>query len=123
MFSEKLSFNKHSPRFQALDCSPKGSDNSSKSSRGVKGLGGGAESQAEAPPSPVLLTFTCAPHSSRNENTQVTNGGQVRNSKVQLVRWGEGGAWGHDRVWWYGVCLTNQFSGFNPSTAKEKKNY
>lgn len=45
----------------------------------------------------------------------------MRNSKVQLVRWGEGGAWGHDRVWWYGVCLTNQFSGFNPGTAKEKK--
>lgn len=79
--------NKHSPRFQALDCSPKGSDNSSKSSWGVKGLGGGAENKAEAPPSPVLLT-----HQEMSEKFQ---GPISRN-----VRWGEGGAWGHDRVWW-----------------------
>lgn len=79
MFSEKLSLNKHGPRFQALDCSPKGSDNNSKSSWRVKGLGGGADHQAEAPPSPVH------PHVSRNESIQVTNGSEVRNSKIQLV--------------------------------------
>lgn len=41
MFSEKLSVNKHSPKFQTLDCSSnKDSDNSHKPKLEIPGIGG-----------------------------------------------------------------------------------
>jgi hypothetical protein len=50
MFSKRLSLNKHSPKFQALDCSPnKGSDNSHKPNYTSRRLGvGGYRGQAKA---------------------------------------------------------------------------